>query len=114
LRENTLAGTESGSYSKNILIPIVLTAIATFIVALAAPIAVNYFKTPELKLQYYVQDTLPFKTESQEIAIYQVELKNEGSKLLEGISCRITVTSGKINQTSISSSDIIQYDKHYC
>lgn len=96
-------GTSSGVKWKYIIIPIIITAIATLIVTIAAPIVIDYFKTPDFKLQYYVQDTLPFKTQTTEIASYQVMVKNEGAKVLEDIVCQIHIPGATINQSNFLS-----------
>ena len=72
----------------------------------------NYFETPELKLQYYVQGTIPFKTENQEIATYQIFITNDGSKMLEDINAQIDLPNSIINQSTIYSDFPIEYSKN--
>lgn len=96
---------------KLIVIPIVLSAIATLIVAIIAPIVVEYFKTPELKLEYYVQDTIPFKTQTQETASYQVMIENAGTKSLEDIVCQILFPNAQINQSAFFSNTLLHHNE---
>ena len=96
---------------KIVLIPIVLTAIATLSVTVAAPSVVEYFRTPDLKIQYYVQDTVPFKTQTNELATYQVTIKNEGTKLLENIVCQISFSDAFINQSTFFSEMPLDYNQ---
>jgi hypothetical protein len=94
---------------KIIIIPIVVTAIASLLVGVAAPMIVDYINTPQLKLQYYSQDTIPFKTTEIQIASYQVIIKNDGSKVLDNIVCEVSLKDGIVNQYTFSPSAPFTY-----
>ena len=96
---------------KQIVIPVVITAIATLVVSIAAPLVLDYFKTPEYKLQYYTQDTLPFKTQTTEMASYQVTIKNEGTKVAENIVCRVFINGATVDQNAFLSDYPLTYNQ---
>lgn len=96
---------------KVVIIPIVLSAIATFAVTIVAPFVLDYIRTPELKLQYSVQNTLPFKTQVQEMASYQVMIENAGTKTLDDIYCEIVFSNAQINQSAFFSDSLLEYNQ---
>ncbi|MCW4028258.1 MAG: hypothetical protein NWE92_01240 [Candidatus Bathyarchaeota archaeon] len=96
---------------KMLIIPIIVTAILSLAVAVVAPMIVNYVNTPQLKLQFYSQDTLPFKASEIQIASYQIVIKNDGSKALDNIICQVSLSGAKIDQYTFSPSAPFTYSQ---
>ena len=107
---------------KPYIITVIVTLLTGLIVGLAVPAINEGIRTPDLKLQYYVQDTLPFKTQTTEIASYQVTIKNEGAKIIEQVTiknegakiienilCAISIPQATINQSDFLSDYPLNY-----
>jgi len=88
---------------------IFITAAVTGIVTLGAGMALYYIQTPEPRLTYSVEDTLPFEGPSENIAIYHVGIENNGKKVVEDVVCQLSFSTAIIKQHRIILEPSIAY-----
>lgn len=88
---------------------IFITAAVTGIVTLGVGMALYYIQTPEPRLTYSVEDTLPFEGPSENIAIYHVRIENNGKKVVEDVVCQLSFSTAIIKQHRIILEPSIAY-----
>lgn len=88
---------ERRSYWKQV----VLTAIITGVITFGAGMLINAFQTREPHLTYSVEDTLPFEGPLEYIAIYNIEMENDGRKIVEDVVLQLSFSTGTIQQSRV-------------
>lgn len=90
---------------------IFITAAVTGIVTLGVGMALYYIQTPEPRLTYSVEDTLPFEGPSENIAIYHVRIENNGKRVVEDVVCQLSFSTAIIKQYRIILEPSITYNE---
>ena len=80
---------------------IIITAIITGVITVGAGVIINNFQTREPHLTYSAQDAIPFEGLLENIAIYNVEIENDGKKIVEDVVCQLSFSTGVIQQSRV-------------
>lgn len=102
---------KSGINWKQMLLPILITAIVTIAVGIIVGLSLTHFQMREPKLVYYAEDTLPYKSPTGDTAIYHVKIENLGKEATEEVVCILAFEKATIEQSRIIVAPSIDYSE---
>jgi len=94
---------------KQIVFNVILTAIFTFIVFYG----LNYFQSDKLSLAYTLDEGISFEGSFENLGIYNLRIINDGKKMIDGISLRVSFPGGEVRDVKINSDFIVGDGESY-
>lgn len=76
----------------------IISALLGIAVTVVAALIVQYLTTRDPKLTYSSVETVPFSGTNNVVGIYQVVIRNDGKREIEGIGCYVRIPGAKIEQ----------------
>lgn len=91
---------------------IILTSLATLVIAVAAGIAVEFIKRIRPKIVHSIREAIPIEIDEKMIGANVVYINNPSSKTVKDIVVKIKSLSNEIRNGGIKSTTGLDYDEH--
>lgn len=86
------------------MLTIVLTALTTLIVTVAAGVLLDYIRNRKPRLEYSLQDAVPFKIGDKYFGAYVVELRNPSSTTVKDLTLSLEVERASVRSGGVERS----------
>jgi len=88
---------------------IILTAVATLIVTVAAGVVLDYFRRAKARIVYSVRDAIPIKLDDKMIGAYLIEFANQSKQTIRDVTCHVKAVPSKLKNGGVWTSPGLQY-----
>jgi tetratricopeptide (TPR) repeat protein len=88
---------------------ILLTAVATLIVTVAAGLVLDYLRRAKARIVYSVRDAIPIKLDNKTIGAYLIEFANQSKQTIRDVTCHVKAEPATLRNGGIWTSQGLQY-----
>jgi hypothetical protein len=88
---------------------VIVTALVTLIVTVAAGVFLDYIRHSRLKITYSVKDSVPIELDGKWVGAYLVFVSNACRRVVKDVTCHIAARPAKLRNGGISASQGLQY-----